>query len=308
MAYKIRALREGLGFGKEIVGLTRDDIASDAVKQEIRDCWRSEGLMVFRGSEVTPGFQTDVSRILGELEIHPIAELRAKENPELITLVSDKDKEGLFEIDGVQAVAFLPWHFDLSFMDHINRGGVLTAQRITSWGGETGFIDQAQAYDLLPDTLKGEIEGLEIVHQLCVDPGNSRYGTRGNVRTLKLGDFARRVGPKIDSDYPPVVHPVVFTHADSGRNILNLSPFGALYILGHDDEAGHALLRTLVDHMTSCPAYHHRWQPSEMLAWDNWRMAHSVSGAPAEEIRIMQRTTINGDYGFGRKLHERVSV
>jgi taurine dioxygenase len=39
-----------------------------------------------------------------------------------------------------------------------------------------------------------------------------------------------------------------------------------------------------------------------MILWDNWWMLHSVTLTPLDEERIMQRTTIKGDYGFGRKL------
>ena len=49
----------------------------------------------------------------------------------------------------------------------------------------------------------------------------------------------------------------------------------------------------------SC-SYHHRWKPSEMIIWDNWRMLHTVSGNNPEESRTMHRTTIKGDYGLGR--------
>jgi taurine dioxygenase len=305
MGYSVETLPEGLGFGKQVVGLARQDIDREAVRAELRDYWIRDGLVVFRGSEVTPEFQIALSRVFGELEVHPIPELRSADHPELITLVSDKDKEGLFEVDGVESVAFLPWHSDLIFVDSINHGGLLTAKTIASWGGQTGFIDQVQAYELLPETLKAEIEGLEIVYQLCVNPGSSRYGTRSRVRTILTGDFEKSVGPRLDADYPPVVHPVVFVQPDTGRKVLNVSPFGALHILGHDDEAGHALLGRLVDHLTACPAYFHQWQPSEMLLWDNWRMAHCVTGAAPDEVRIMERTTIMGDYGLGRRLRGR---
>lgn len=305
MGYSVEALREGLGFGKQVIGLARGDIDRDAVRAELRDYWIRDGLVVFRGSEVTPEFQIALSRVFGELEVHPIPELRSADHPELITLVSDKNKEGLFEVDGVESVAFLPWHSDLIFVDSINHGGLLTAKTIASWGGQTGFIDQVQAYELLPETLKAEIEGLEIVYQLCVNPGGSRYGTKSRVRTILTGDFEKSVGPRLDTDYPPVVHPIVFVQPDTGRKVLNVSPFGALHILGHDDAAGHALLGRLVDHLTASPAYFHQWQPSEMLLWDNWRMAHCVTGAPPDEVRIMERTTIMGDYGLGRRLHGR---
>ena len=302
MTYRVEQLQEGLGFGRQIVGLSPSDIEKEAVRQELRDYWLQDGLLVFRGSDVTHRFQIDLSRVFGELEVHPIPELVTAGTPELITLVSDQNKEGLFEVDGKPSIAFLPWHSDLIFTDHINHGGILTAKQISTWGGETGFIDQVQAYALLPDALKAKIEGLEIVYQLTVNPGYSRYGTRSTVRTLRMSDFEKSVAPRLDSDYPPVVHPIVFTQPDTGRKVLNISPFGALRILGQDDEAGHALLQLLVDHLTSCPSYYHSWQPSEMLLWDNWRMAHCVTGAAPDEVRIMQRTTIMGDYGLGRVL------
>ena len=47
-------------------------------------------------------------------------------------------------------------------------------------------------------------------------------------------------------------------------------------------------------------SYFHRWQPTDMVIWDNWRILHSVSGMPPEHARCMHRTTIEGDYGLGR--------
>ena len=47
-------------------------------------------------------------------------------------------------------------------------------------------------------------------------------------------------------------------------------------------------------------SYFHRWQPTDMVIWDNWRCLHSVSGMAPEHGRCMHRTTIAGDYGLGR--------
>ena len=52
--------------------------------------------------------------------------------------------------------------------------------------------------------------------------------------------------------------------------------------------------------MASRSAYFHRWAPTDMLIWDNWRLLHSVSGHDPRHPRCMQRTTIEGDYGLGR--------
>ena len=37
-----------------------------------------------------------------------------------------------------------------------------------------------------------------------------------------------------------------------------------------------------------------------MIIWDNWRMLHRVIGCTPPQRRVMQRTTIKGDYGLGR--------
>ena len=46
-------------------------------------------------------------------------------------------------------------------------------------------------------------------------------------------------------------------------------------------------------------AYCHRWQPRQMLTWDNWRMLHCVTGTDPGNVRRMHRTTIRGDNGLG---------
>src|SRR6218665_3834435 len=198
MTLDIAPLRDGLGFGSVVTGLTPADLDRDAVRDRLRQLWIEEGLVLFRGSEGTPAFQIALSGLFGPLEGHPIPELRDPEHRELITLVSDQDKEGLFEVDGVEQVAFLPWHSDLVFVERINHGGVLTARTLTSWGGETGFIDQVQAYDRLPDALKAQTDRLDTAYQLCINPGGSRYGTRSTVRTIRTSAFERSVGPRLD--------------------------------------------------------------------------------------------------------------
>ena len=45
--------------------------------------------------------------------------------------------------------------------------------------------------------------------------------------------------------------------------------------------------------------YFHRWKPTDMVIWDNWRVLHSVEGCDPKYERRMQRTTIKGDYGLG---------
>ena len=45
--------------------------------------------------------------------------------------------------------------------------------------------------------------------------------------------------------------------------------------------------------------YGHKWKPTDMLIWDNWRFLHSVTPTAPGQKRSMHRTTIKGDYGLG---------
>jgi taurine dioxygenase len=94
---------------------------------------------------------------------------------------------------------------------------------------------------------------------------------------------------------------MVFTQAETGRKVLNVSPWFAVAIEGMENAEGDALLARVIDHCEDDRfAYYHHWQPEEMALWDNWRMLHSAYGVPENETRRLERTTIKGDYQLGR--------
>ena len=300
--FAVEPLAAGLAFGKRVIGLRHDHLADEATCAMLRRMWIDDGLVLFRDGDTSAAFQIALSRVFGPLDRHPVKEVENSDNPELITVASEPGKGTVFDVDGVTCGAWLAWHSDLVYHDRINHGGILRAVRLTSWGGRTGFIDQIDAYDRLPDRLKAEIEGLGVVYQMCQITG-SPYATRSAVRLLKVADFTQRLMDRVDVDFPPVVHPLVFVQAETGRKVLNYSPRFAKRVDGLDAAASDALLREVIAHNTRPElSYFHEWVPGEMVLWDNWRMLHCVSGAPADETRIMQRTTIAGDYALGRKL------
>ena len=177
----------------------------------------------------------------------------------------------------------------------------MRALQTTSRGGTTGFIDQIEAYTRLPQAMKDRVEDLSVVYQM--GPLDSfPYAWKSKVRVVQLADHARKALQRIVPDFPPVAHPLVFTQPETGRKVLNLSPLFARHIEGMQNADGDALLADLARHILDSPAYHHRWTLGEMVLWDNWRMLHSVTLAPVDETRVMQRTTIAGDYALGRKL------
>lgn len=301
MSFTVEPLSPDLTFGKTIRGLTSEHIKDPDVCDRLRGHWVEDGLVVFRDGEINEGFHLALSRIFGPLEAHPVQELLTEGKPELITLRSTPEDTTILDVDGDVGGGYLGWHKDLVYVEQINHGGILRAIKASQIGGRTSFIDQIDAYDRLPDDLKEQIEGLHVVYRLG-SFDDMKYMTRSHFRVLQTAASAQSVIDSVAAKFPPVSHPLVFVQPETGRKVLNLSPFFAMYIEELGLEGGHALITRLAHHVLDCPAYRHAWTTGEMILWDNWRMLHSVSPAPVTQERVMQRTTIKGDYGVGRKL------
>lgn len=110
---------------------------------------------------------------------------------------------------------------------------------------------------------------------------------------------------RIDRDFPPVVHPMVYVQPETGRKVLNVSPTSAIGIYEMQNSAGDALLEEVLSYaINPALAYWHDWTENDLVLWDNWRTLHCTEGVPEDCVREMQRTTIAGDYALGRRLSD----
>ena len=98
---------------------------------------------------------------------------------------------------------------------------------------------------------------------------------------------------------PPVVHPVVRTHPETGRQALFVSEHFTTRIVGLPDDESAALLAELFAHSVKPQhIYRHQWQPHDMVFWDNRSLMHLAAGCPLEQRRTLYRTTIEGDVPY----------
>ena len=105
-------------------------------------------------------------------------EVQSSANPDLIRITSLPGDSTVVEIDGEPGGAWLGWHSDMVYHHEITHGGMLRALQLTSRGGLTGFIDQIDAYDRLPQAMKARIEDLNVVYQLGLQTSCSRVAGR----------------------------------------------------------------------------------------------------------------------------------
>jgi taurine dioxygenase len=205
----------------------------------------------------------------------------------------------VFEVDGVELVSWLPWHFDACYTDKLNRGGILRAITIPPEGGLTGFADGIQLYNDIDPELRDRFENLSIVYHTHLMFLNMRFGLPKSIKPVYLRPLMTEM-LAATKDAPRAVHPAIWTRP-TGEKVLHVAPWQAAGIDGMMTPEGDELFAALIDevHAKVIP-YRHKWSPTDMVIWDNWRFIHSVGGNPPQYARQMQRTTIAGDYGLGR--------
>lgn len=301
-AYQVAPLCDGLPFGATVTGLTREHLEQADVRRDLNALWIEHGVLLFRGGESSQQMQLDLSRCFGPLEPHLFPESRQEGFPDLVKIKFYPDDGSYYDVNGDLRGSWLPWHSDLMYTHKINHGGILRPVQLPESGGETGFIDQIAAYDRLPAALRERIEDLHVVYHVDVDMSQQPFANHGDVRLVRMAQSGTRIQTRKFS-YPRVIHPMVYTQVETGRKILNVSPAFAQGIYEDGTAAGDALLREVIAVCTDPGmSYFHRWQNDDMVLWDNWRTLHCANGVPPDQTRVMERTTISGDYALGRPL------
>ncbi len=300
----IRPLQDGLPFGIRIGGLTFEQANAPEIRQELADLFEQHGMIVFEDVEPSDRMQLALSNAIGPLKEHPVKSLSRVDGdtmPGVIKIAVTPDYGGIVELNGKAVSHWLPWHFDHCYNNELNRAAVLRAIDIVEDGGITGFADGIALYNAFPKALLAKIETREIAYTLSTNYDEMIFGKPAGMKIVRLKPMDEEF-KKQAAAMPRAIHPAVWT-CSTGERVLHVSPYMAQGILGAEDPEGAALMEEVcqtVNQLADASSYHHKWKPTDMLVWDNWRMLHSVSGSNPEECRTMHRTTIKGDYGLGR--------
>jgi len=172
------------------------------------------------------------------------------------------------------------WHSDSSFRAVPAKYSILSGRVVSTSGGNTEFADMRAAYDALDEATKREVEDLVCEHSLI--------HSRGALGFDELTAEERAM-------FAPVRQRLVRTHPKTGRKSLYLSSHAGS-IVGWPVPEARAFLRDLNEHATQPRfVYVHRWQPFDLVMWDNRQTMHRVRRFDANQVRDMRRTTVAGD-------------
>lgn len=306
----VKPLKTDVNFGIRVAGVTRTNLQEETIRSQLISLFEKYGLIVFEDVESTDAMQIEISRVFGPLKEHPIPTVpRAKIDnlPGVINIEHDPEDPNILQIEGRQLSQWLPWHFDHSYNDKLNRGGVLRAITIAPEGGRTGFVDGIDLYNSISPKLRQQLNDINVIYVLDPLFSKYRFGLPRDFKTIRLQQVRKDTASYV-SKLPRAIHPAVWER-HSGEKVLHMSPFMAMGIEGNESPDGDRLFAEIcTEILSSINPYFHEWKSTDMLIWDNWRMLHSSTGIDPKYSRKMHRTTIEGDYGYGyfedKKLEE----
>lgn len=270
---KVRRLGETFFAEVTDVDLARLD---DRTFAEVRKAHLEHGVVVFRDQELTPEQHIAFSARFGPLQVHPMMQFNLEGAPEILMVSSDRHPDG--RPKGI-ADAGRYWHTDMSYMPEPALGSLLYARAIPDEGGDTMFCDMTAACRDLPSDKRKVLLEAKAIHHFA-----SRWA-----RESKAGMRPRQTKEEQDRN-PPVEHPMIRTHPDTGEPAIYAGGF-VVSIKNAPEE-----LLSWVNEWVAQPkyVYRHKWRLHDLVFWDNRRVMHHATSYPETQRRHMHRTTVKG--------------
>jgi taurine dioxygenase len=265
--------------GAVVHGVDLSTQLPDEAIAEIRRALLRHEVLFFEDQTLTPQQHRDFAARFGALHIHPVYPQVAG-TPEILVL--DNHADNPTDNDN--------WHTDVTFIETPPLGSILHARELPPWGGDTLWSSMTAAYEALSAPFRAFLSTLEAVHdftrsfppdlQVSRNAGESRY------------EKARR-------EHPPVTHPVVRTHPETGRRGLFVNEGFTTHINGLKPAESAAILEFLREHIQR-PEFlvRWRWKKNAVAFWDNRNTQHYAVNDYLPHRRVMHRATILGDKPF----------
>ena len=260
--------------GAEIEGVDLREEITDELFAAIRETLVKYQVIFFRGQPIEPAHQKALADRFGPLQTHP-AYATVEGYPEITILESTPDKPTKIE----------KWHTDMTFRPHPPLATMLRSRIVPEPGGDTLFASMTAAYDALSQPMQNFLGDLSAVHDFS-------HGFR---ESLAEPGGSERLAQAL-ADNPPVEHPVIRTHPESGHKLIFVNELFTTRISGLSNSESEYLLSFLFTHIKA-PEFtcRFRWETDCIALWDNRSTQHKPVNDYFPAHRRMERITIDGD-------------
>jgi taurine dioxygenase len=262
----------GRVIGAEIHGVDLRAPIGPELRAELHRALLEFKVVFFRDQRIDADRQREIARLWGELETNPFIE--QGDDPHVARFAKGAMPTGFENV----------WHTDVTWRENPAMGAILRLVEVPPQGGDTLWADMGAAYDNLPEAVRERIDGAVAEHDVV--PGFARFLDAERLRSWQ-------------DRFPPVRHPVVRTHPETGRRTLFVNVSFTTRILGMDREESDALLRFLFQ-QAHVPEYQvrFRWERDSVAFWDNRATQHYAANDYHPHRRVAERVAIVGDRPF----------
>ncbi len=269
-------------FGAEILDVNLAQ-ADESALAHVVNTFHRHGAILLRGQTLEAADLVRFASAFGEPEDHTMKDAVLPDYPKVFVL-SNRAVQGKAlgsHRDGVG------WHTDYSYKEKPVMCTMLYAVEVPPEGGDTLLADMCAAYAELPDDERDSLSTLQLHHSYQHFMSTRQYGRRELTEQQK-------------AENPDVVHPLIRTHPADGRKALWPSTGTVTHIAGMPPDESLALLEKLIEYATQPRfVYRHRWQPGDVLVWDNRCTLHTGTLFDDQRyVRELYRLWVRGDRPF----------
>lgn len=252
----------------------RDIVSSDNLFAQIQALAVEHEVLFFRDQDVPPTVFQEFARRFGDVLPHLAYPLVAG-TEDVQILESTPDNPSKIEV----------WHSDMTFGERPPGFTLLHGQVIPEYGGDTLWASATQAYATLSSELQTFFAGLTAQHDF----------RQGFKESLAEPGGAERLADAVAAN-PPVTHPVVRTHPQTGKKSLYVNALFTTQINELTPLESAQMLKFAYQHIVSEEhTVRLSWRPNTIAIWDNRSTQHKPVNDFFPQHRRMHRTTISGE-------------
>lgn len=261
--------------GAWVSGVGLADVAeSDQVYAQVREALVKHEVLFFRDQDVAPEVFAAFAQRFGQVLDHP-AYATTEQSDAVQILESTAENPSKIEL----------WHSDMTFMAEPPSFTLLQGKIIPGVGGDTLWASATAAFANLSPALQELLLPLTAIHDFA----------HGFAESLAEPGGPERLAPAI-AENPPVEHPLVRTHPETGAKSLYVNRLFTTRIKQLSALESRHLLELLYSHVVADEhTVRLSWQPGTVAIWDNRSTQHKPVNDFFPQHRKMHRVTLRGD-------------
>ena len=267
--------------GAEIRGVDLSEPLAEASADLIRQAFHEHIAIFFPDQEIDPGAMTEIVSRFGPPLEHPYLKTVAG-----FPFVHELRKTAAETVNFGNV-----WHTDFTNLKLPSLANALYAKQIPDFGGDTNFINMYAAYEALSSGMKRMLADMQAVHGFT-----EKYKQDLKDQDDRSGDVTKktlsRQGDSLGLS-EEVLHPVVRTHPETGRQALYVNPGFTLRFRDMTAEESQPLLAFLYEHCQRPEfTFRYRWRQGDLGIWDNRCSMHYAINDYQGQLRIMHRMVV----------------